>query len=104
MSVNAACIAALGYQLLKRRRYRGQVALRLLCVYSVMRFLIEIFRGDEIRGVWFNGAVSTSQLISIATGLVCLGLLWRNRRRHEEDARLPAAGSIPPAPTEDQAG
>ena len=92
MSANALCIAGLGYLLLKRRRYRGQVALRLLCVYSVMRFLIEIFRGDEIRGVWFGG-VSTSQLISIATGLVCLGLLWRNRGLAEEDARLPATTS-----------
>ena len=104
MSINAACIAAIGYQFLRRRRYRGQVALRLLGIYAVMRFLIEIFRGDEIRGVWFGGAISTSQLISIATGLVCLVLLWRNRGRTEEDARLPDPGPPPSAPSEGEAG
>jgi phosphatidylglycerol:prolipoprotein diacylglycerol transferase len=104
MSINAACIAALGYRFLRRRRYRGQVALRLLGIYAVMRFLIEMFRGDEIRGVWFGGAVSTSQLISIATGLVCLALLWRNRGRAEEDARLPDSGPPSTPPTEGEAG
>ncbi|MDA1263794.1 MAG: prolipoprotein diacylglyceryl transferase [Planctomycetota bacterium] len=84
MSVNAACISALGFRLLRRRRYRGQVALQLMGVYSVMRFLIEGFRGDELRGVWFGG-ISTSQLVSIVTGLVCLALLVRNRGRVDED-------------------
>ena len=104
MSVDAALIALLGYRLLLRRSYRGQVALQLLAIYAVMRFLIEIFRGDEIRGVWFGGAISTSQLISILTFVVCALLLWRNRGHRDEDAPLPAAGPPPSTPAEDGAG
>jgi phosphatidylglycerol---prolipoprotein diacylglyceryl transferase len=104
MSVDALAISLLGYLLLKRRRYRGQVALQLMTVYSVMRFVIEGFRGDEVRGVWFGGAVSTSQLISVVTGLVCAGLLLRLRGRREPDAALPARGTAPPSSAEDGDG
>ena len=34
-----------------------------LISYSIFRFVIEFFRGDEIRGIWF--ALSTSQWISV---------------------------------------
>ena len=50
------------------------------------RFLeaaLEHFRGDGIRGVWFGGLLSTSQLISIAGALGAGYLLWRNRGRRE---------------------
>ena len=91
LSINALCLAALGYRLLLRRRYRGQVATQLLSLYALMRFVIEFFRGDEVRGVWFGGHISTSQLISIATFVICATLLFRNRGRREEDAALPPA-------------
>lgn len=104
MSVDAALIALLGYRLLLKRRYRGQVALRLLAVYAVMRFLIEIYRGDEIRGVWFGGALSTSQLISVLTLVACLALLWRNRALRQEDAPLGSAGTGSQPPQQDGAG
>jgi len=32
-----------------------------------------------VRGTWFGGAISTSQLISIVAGAVALALLWRFR-------------------------
>ena len=81
-----------------------QVALRLLAVYAVMRFLIEIYRGDEIRGVWFGGALSTSQLISVLTLVACLALLWRNRALRQEDAPLGSAGTGSQPPQQDGAG
>ena len=49
--------------LLKHNKAKG----RLLCVYLLsyapMRFIIEFFRGDTIRGIWFG--LSTSQWISL---------------------------------------
>lgn len=42
-----------------------------LVTYGIMRFVLEMLRGDENRGVFFGGAVSTSQLISV--GLVIAG-------------------------------
>jgi len=78
MSLDALLMAAIGYIILKRRAYRGQVALVVLFLYSIARTVIEHFRGDAIRGLWFNDTLSTSQVISIALGVLCLGLLIKN--------------------------
>ena len=86
MSAKALLIAFVGWQLLKRRRYAGQVSLVCLLMYAVLRGGIEFFRGDTVRGLWFGGAISTSQVISIAAGLLCVVLLFRNRGRRDEVA------------------
>ncbi|MFT4646883.1 MAG: phosphatidylglycerol:prolipoprotein diacylglycerol transferase [Glaciecola sp.] len=71
MSLNALMLFLIGrFWLLPRRRYGGQVAATLLFLYSFGRFAIEYFRGDAIRGVWFEGMLSTSQLISIVVALI----------------------------------
>jgi len=59
------------------RRFDGQVFWLYPALYSILRFIVEFFRGDEARGVYFGGAISTSQLVSI--GMFCLSLvmLWR---------------------------
>ncbi len=64
---------------LKNRRFQGQTFILFLFLYSVTRFIIEFFRGDEDRGIWFNGLLSTSQIISL--GLCVLGglLVWKLR-------------------------
>ena len=64
MSINAIVIALVGYLLLKRRTWCGQAAAFMIGHYAITRFVIEAFRGDEIRGVWFGG-LSTSQLVSV---------------------------------------
>lgn len=75
MSVNALLVAFLGYQVLKRRSWYGQAAAVMVIHYSITRYLIEYLRGDSIRGVWFDGALSTSQLISIVGLFVGVFLL-----------------------------
>jgi phosphatidylglycerol:prolipoprotein diacylglycerol transferase len=80
MAVNGLVIGLLGVWLLKRRSYPGQVALATVLVYSLTRFCIEIFRGDAVRGTWFGGAFSTSQIVGVATALVALVLLVRLRK------------------------
>lgn len=83
MSAKALIVAAAALFVLRRRRYAGQVTLVAALVYSVLRFGVEMFRGDEVRGVWFDGAISTSQLISVVVVLASASLLWRFRARTE---------------------
>jgi len=88
MSLNALMLFLIGrFWLLPRRRFGGQVAATLLFIYSFGRFGIEIFRGDAIRGVWFDGMVSTSQLISVVVALltaIYLGLRLKRRQTPEQ--------------------
>jgi len=83
MSAKALIVAFVAWRILKHRRYPGQVALWAMLVYAILRSLIEAFRGDDVRGVWFGGALSTSQIVSIAAGLFAAVLLVRNRGRDE---------------------
>ena len=48
-----------------KKRFHGELAAIFLVAYSTIRFLLEYLRADDIRGVWFGGAISTSQIISI---------------------------------------
>jgi phosphatidylglycerol:prolipoprotein diacylglycerol transferase len=59
-----------------------------VALYSAARFGLEFLRGDPDRGTWFRGALSTSQIISIALILGVALLLPRVRRtqRIEKDA------------------
>ena len=70
-------------QIRKRKHADGSIALAYLIGYSLLRSLIEIFRGDSIRGFLFFSWLSTSQFISAIIILVSLVLTWRlNRLRH----------------------
>ncbi len=82
MTIKALIIGSIGLWMLKRRRYAGQVTLVLVLAYAILRSVVEEFRGDEIRGLWFGGVLSTSQLISIGSGTIALALMlaWRKRR------------------------
>ena len=62
-----------------KQKFRGQLAMCYLMIYSVGRFMVEIYRGDSYRGVYHY--LSTSQIISI---LLFIGgllgfLLFRKR-------------------------
>jgi phosphatidylglycerol:prolipoprotein diacylglycerol transferase len=81
MSLNALLVAAVGYLVLRRKPAPGVVTGVVFLLYGVTRFVIEMFRGDEVRGVWFDGAISTSQLIAIPGALFGLWLILRMRKR-----------------------
>ena len=97
MAFNALMLGLIGLWLLKRRRYFGQAAVTLLCLYAVTRFTIEAFRGDELRGVWFGGALSTSQLISVVGLIVGVGLLVKLRGRRDPALATSGPSASPPA-------
>ena len=85
MSVNAFVLAYIGYRILSARRYVGQAALWTGVLYAITRAVIEMFRGDKIRGLWFGDTLSTSQLISVVLLVVCGVLLFKNKARGSED-------------------
>lgn len=58
------------------RRFYGQVLVTFMLYYGVTRFFLEFLRGDEDRGMWFGGALSTGQIVMVLTFLAGLGL-WR---------------------------
>lgn len=69
-------------RLYQKKLAPGRVFATYLILYGSGRFLLELTRGDEIRGLYFGGLVSTSQLISAA--LIAIGVAthwWIGRRR-----------------------
>lgn len=55
----------------RHRSFKGQLFWTYIALYSMLRFTVEIFRGDEARGYLFQG-LSVSQGISVITGLVAI--------------------------------
>ncbi len=54
----------------KHKKFDGQVALSYFMLYPIIRSLIEIYRGDSIRGFLIDNILSTSQFISILVFVV----------------------------------
>jgi phosphatidylglycerol:prolipoprotein diacylglycerol transferase len=67
----------------KHKKFDGQVGLTYFMLYPIIRSIIEIYRGDSIRGFVIDGILSTSQFISIlvfAGALVVL--MYRMKQTH----------------------
>jgi phosphatidylglycerol:prolipoprotein diacylglycerol transferase len=63
------------------RAFPGRTFWGYMLAYGATRFVIEFFRGDRGRGLYFGDAVSLSQIISIVlVPLSLLMLLWLSRR------------------------
>lgn len=64
-----------------RKRYRNKQPLIFfyLISYGTLRFILEFFRGDKIRGIYAMG-LSTSQLLSILLLLCALAVLFYPKR------------------------
>ncbi|MEZ4270638.1 MAG: prolipoprotein diacylglyceryl transferase [Myxococcota bacterium] len=63
-----------------RKRFHGQLFLTWMALYPLVRSVIEVFRGDKIRGVWFFG-ISTSQIISICVAGAAVGMYFHLRKK-----------------------
>ena len=71
-----------------RRRIEpaGTVFWIYVTLYSLTRGLIEFWRGDRQRGLWFGDLASTSQLIAVVGLLVGLAMLAQSLARHRQSA------------------
>lgn len=65
------CLGYFTLRWIKNRKTNLYIVTHYLLVYSAVRFIIEFFRGDEIRGVFWL-SLSTSQLISLGLFIVAL--------------------------------
>ena len=79
LGIAAILVALVGWFWLRHRRRYGVPTALMLLQYAACRFVIEFFRGDEVRGMWFGGRVSTSQLVSVVLFALGLALLLRRR-------------------------
>lgn len=71
----------------KKRQFVTQVFFLYLICYGVFRFHLEYFRGDQDRGFFLDGLLSTSQLISllvVPVGLVGYFYAYRRRQGHDD--------------------
>lgn len=63
----------------KKKRFKYSIILFYLIMYSFLRFSLEFFRGDVIRGSFLF--FSTSQWLSLMILLSCLIVIQKNRKR-----------------------
>ena len=80
-----ACFLILGILLWMspRKRFHGQIVLAYVFLYAVARFIVEMYRGDAVRGFVMGGRLSTSQFIAILLAVaaaLALPYLWRRKR------------------------
>ncbi len=72
----------------KKKVFDGQVALSYLLLYPIIRSIIEIFRGDSIRGFVIEDILSTSQFLSILIFLGAAFVLYRRLQTVEKGRKL----------------
>lgn len=76
--------ALLLWVLRKHYRFPGQVAALFMGLYGLTRGLLEFLRGDDVRGLWLGGLVSTSQLIALGFMILAAALYFTLKKRAEK--------------------
>ncbi len=72
----------------QRNRFEGQVFSLMLILLAAARFVVEIFRGDAVRGFVIQGWLSVPQVVSLLLILAGTGLLlWLKRSNQREHAK-----------------
>ena len=72
-------------RIFRTKSFDGQVALTYFMVYPVIRSIVEVFRGDLIRGFVIEDVLSTSQFISLLMFIVSgIILMIRLKQVHKE--------------------
>ncbi|MCC7442870.1 MAG: prolipoprotein diacylglyceryl transferase [Bdellovibrionales bacterium] len=68
------------YRLHGRRSFDGQLTLTYWMTYPIIRSIIEVFRGDKVRGFVIGEWLSTSQFISMLVFIAAAAVTWRKVR------------------------
>lgn len=64
----------------RRKSFDGQLIWLYTLLYAIVRFIVELFRGDP-RGSAFDNLLSTSQLIGIVMAIIALAMLIKLGRK-----------------------
>jgi phosphatidylglycerol:prolipoprotein diacylglycerol transferase len=83
LSVNAFVIFLLLQWAYRRKTFDGEVFWLYLLLYSVTRGILEIWRGDLVRGFVIPGILSTSQFIGVLVALGSIAMLVFLSRRQK---------------------
>jgi phosphatidylglycerol---prolipoprotein diacylglyceryl transferase len=86
LSLNAFLIFLILQWAYRRRSFDGEVFWLYVLLYSITRGIIEIWRGDLVRGFVIPGVLSTSQFIGLLAAIASLGMLFYLSRRSRAEA------------------
>jgi phosphatidylglycerol:prolipoprotein diacylglycerol transferase len=86
LSINAFLLFLVLNWFYRRRRFDGEIFWLYVLLYSLTRGIIEIWRGDLVRGFVIPGLLSTSQFIGLLTAIAALGMLFYMSRRSRAEA------------------
>ncbi len=75
------------YKVSRHKKFNGQMLLIYGLTYPLGRAIVEIFRGDSIRGFIIDGIISTSQGISIVIFIVCLAIYIIKSRSQKKNEK-----------------
>src|SRR5712692_2008724 len=84
LSINAFLIFLALQWAYRRKDFDGEVFWLYVLLYAITRSILEIWRGDPVRGFLIPGVLSTSQFIGILAALFSLGMLFYLSRRPRE--------------------
>jgi phosphatidylglycerol:prolipoprotein diacylglycerol transferase len=84
MASDLALAGVLTWLWRRRMRPEGTVFWIYVLLYGVTRGVIEVWRGDAQRGLYFGGRLSTSQIIGAAGVVLAAAMLLRGRLRARE--------------------
>jgi phosphatidylglycerol:prolipoprotein diacylglycerol transferase len=73
------------------KKYDGQIFWLYALSYAVLRFIIEFFRGDAIRGLYLGGIISTSQIIAIGMVVLAGVMMWHLGKTKKQPLQKAAA-------------
>jgi len=80
--ISAILIFFICYWIDRRKTFKGQVMMSFLMLYAVSRFSIEFLRGDVERGLYFGGAISTGQIMSLLFFFTTFGIYLYLRKAY----------------------
>ena len=81
LSINAFVIFLILQWVYRRKTFDGEVFWLYLLLYAITRGILEIWRGDLVRGFVIPGVLSTSQFIGVLVALASAGMLVYLSRR-----------------------
>ncbi|HKD11135.1 MAG TPA: prolipoprotein diacylglyceryl transferase [Thermoanaerobaculia bacterium] len=84
LSINALVIFLVLQWAYRRKTFDGEVFWLYVLLYSITRGIIEVWRGDLVRGFVIPGVLSTSQFIGVLAALASLGMLFYLSRRERQ--------------------
>jgi phosphatidylglycerol:prolipoprotein diacylglycerol transferase len=86
LSLNAFLIFLILQWAYRRKTYDGEVFWLYVLLYAITRGILEIWRGDLVRGFVIPGILSTSQFIGLLMAGLAAGMLFYLSRRSRSEA------------------